>query len=41
MVLDDHGGPVYLGRREAAIDAWFGDRMDEITRFRLTMEGSA
>jgi len=40
MVLDDDGGPVYLGRREAAIDAWFGEDMNETTRFQLTLEGT-
>jgi len=40
MVLDDDGRPAYLGRREAALDAWFGDGMDEVTRFQLTLEGT-
>lgn len=35
MVLDD-GAPRYLGTREAAITAWFGDGMEETTRFALT-----
>ena len=39
MVLGEDGRPVYLGRRQAAIDAWFGDGMADITRFQLTLEG--
>ena len=41
MVLGADGRPLYLGRREAAIDAWFGDGMAEVTRFQLTLEGRA
>ena len=40
MVLGEDGRPVYLDRREAAIDAWFGNGMDEVTRFQLTIEGT-
>jgi N-acyl homoserine lactone hydrolase len=34
MVLAD-GQPTYLGKRQAAITAWFGDTLDETTRFEL------
>ena len=40
MMLGADGRPLYLGRREAALDAWFGDGMDEVTRFQLTVEGT-
>lgn len=29
------GAPAYLGKREAAINAWFGDDLDTTTRFEL------
>jgi N-acyl homoserine lactone hydrolase len=35
MVLQD-GQPTYLGKRDAAISAWFGDGLDQTTRFELT-----
>ncbi|MDE2515558.1 MAG: MBL fold metallo-hydrolase [Rhodospirillales bacterium] len=35
MVLED-GKPVFLGKREAAITAWFGDSLEQTTRFELT-----
>lgn len=34
MVLDGER-PSYLGKREAAIAAWFGDDLDQTTRFEL------
>lgn len=38
MTLRDDA-PHYLGAREAAITAWFGDGLDEIKLFRLTSGG--
>jgi glyoxylase-like metal-dependent hydrolase (beta-lactamase superfamily II) len=35
MVLDG-GKPKYLGKREAAITAWYGDDMETTTLFNLT-----
>jgi N-acyl homoserine lactone hydrolase len=35
MVLVD-GQPTYLGQRDAAIVAWFGDDLEHTTRFELT-----
>ena len=35
MVLED-GAPRYLGTREAAVEAWFGEGLDELTLFQLT-----
>jgi N-acyl homoserine lactone hydrolase len=36
MKLED-GGPVYLGGRDAAIRAWFGEGLDQTTLFQLTV----
>ncbi|MBU2534394.1 MAG: MBL fold metallo-hydrolase [Alphaproteobacteria bacterium] len=36
MVIDEGGMPRYLGQREAAISAWFGDDMNETTLLSLT-----
>jgi len=36
MVLRD-GRPEYLGKREAAIKSWFGDDLDTMTHFELTV----
>jgi len=36
MVLGDEV-PVFVGKREAAITSWFGDDLDTITRFELTV----
>jgi glyoxylase-like metal-dependent hydrolase (beta-lactamase superfamily II) len=36
MVLRD-GKPAFVGKREAAITAWFGDDLDSVTRFELTV----
>jgi glyoxylase-like metal-dependent hydrolase (beta-lactamase superfamily II) len=36
MVLKD-GMPTYIGRREAAIAAWRGDDLDQITTYDLTI----
>ena len=36
MVLAD-GAPRYLGEREAAITAWFGDDLEQTTLFRLVV----
>ena len=33
--------PFVSAGARAAIDAWFGDGMDETTRFQLTLEGTA
>jgi N-acyl homoserine lactone hydrolase len=38
MVLDG-GTPKYLGKREAAITAWYGDDMETTTLFNLTARG--
>jgi N-acyl homoserine lactone hydrolase len=35
MTLDGAGAPRYLGTREAAIKAWYGDGMDQTTVFSL------
>jgi N-acyl homoserine lactone hydrolase len=35
MTLDAAGAPRYLGTREAAIKAWYGDGMDQTTVFSL------
>jgi N-acyl homoserine lactone hydrolase len=35
MVLAN-GAPMYLGQRDAAITAWFGDDLEQTTRFDLT-----
>jgi N-acyl homoserine lactone hydrolase len=35
MVLDNDA-PMYLGQRDAAIVAWFGDDLEQTTRFGLT-----
>lgn len=35
MLLRD-GTPEFVGRREAAITAWFGDSLEQTTRFELT-----
>lgn len=40
MILKD-GKPQYLGRREAAIRAWYGDDMESTTTFALTVERPA
>lgn len=34
MVVED-GAPRYVGRREAAISAWFGDDLEQVTTFQL------
>jgi hypothetical protein len=36
MVLKD-GRPEYLAKREAAIKAWFGDDLDQMTTIELTV----
>jgi N-acyl homoserine lactone hydrolase len=36
MVLEN-GQPSYIGKREAAISAWFGDTLDRTTLFQLTV----
>ncbi len=36
MVLED-GRPEYIGKREAAITAWYGDDMETTTRIELTV----
>jgi len=38
MVLED-GKPVFVGKREAAIEAWFDDSLERTTRFALTLAG--
>ena len=35
MVLDN-GKPVYVGERQAAIKAWFGDNLEQMTHISLT-----
>jgi N-acyl homoserine lactone hydrolase len=37
MVLDTDGKTRYLGTRDAAIKAWYGDSMDQTTVFALTV----
>ena len=36
MLLED-GKPKYIGKREAAISAWYGDDMETTTLFKLTI----
>jgi glyoxylase-like metal-dependent hydrolase (beta-lactamase superfamily II) len=36
MVLED-GQPVFVGKREAAIEAWFEDSLEKTTRFELVV----
>lgn len=36
-LVERDGRLEFIGRREAAISAWFGDGMDETTRFELTI----
>lgn len=36
-MLQEEGRVRYLGRREAAISAWFGDDLETTTLFRLTV----
>jgi hypothetical protein len=36
MVLRE-GKPAFVGQREAAITSWFGDDLDTMTRFELTL----
>ena len=38
MVLENDK-PVFVGKREAAITAWYGDTLDQMTRFELTVAG--
>ncbi len=38
MVLEG-GKPVYVGKREAAIESWFGDTLDQTTHIALTVPG--
>jgi hypothetical protein len=40
MVLDD-GQPRYLGKREAAIRAWYGEDLNETTVISLLPDGPA
>lgn len=35
MVLDAAGAPAYVGTRSAAIQAWFGERLDDLTTIDL------
>ena len=35
-MIIEHGRPVYLGRRDTAVTAWFGEDMEQTTRFELT-----
>jgi len=37
-MLLDGGKPKYLGARQAAIEAWFGDDLDTLTTFELVVE---
>jgi hypothetical protein len=37
MVLAADGQPRYLDRREAAITAWFGEDLEQTTRFELVL----
>jgi glyoxylase-like metal-dependent hydrolase (beta-lactamase superfamily II) len=36
MVLQD-GQPVFVGKREAAIESWFEDALEKTTRFELVL----
>ncbi len=40
MMLHE-GNPQYLGKREAAITAWYGDDMETTTLFELTLPSEA
>ncbi len=37
MALDDRGKPKYLGEREAAISAWYGDTLEQTTIINLVI----
>ena len=37
MALDDWGKPKYLGEREAAISAWYGDTLEQTTIINLVI----
>jgi hypothetical protein len=36
-MTQDNGMTKYIGEREAAIVAWYGDDMEKTTLFKLTM----
>jgi N-acyl homoserine lactone hydrolase len=36
-MTQDNGRISYMGKREAAITTWYGDGMDQVTRFELTV----
>jgi glyoxylase-like metal-dependent hydrolase (beta-lactamase superfamily II) len=36
MRLDERGRPVYIGERKAGISAWFGETMEDTTRFDIS-----
>ena len=40
MVLEADGTTRYLGERDAGIQSWFGDSLDNTTVFQLTMGGA-
>ncbi len=40
MIIDGDGAPRYLGAREAAVTAWFGDDMNETTHISLLGAGA-
>ena len=39
LVLDAGGRMVALGEREMTVEAWFGDALEQVTRFDLTERG--
>ena len=40
LVLDGAGEMVAVGEREMVVEAWFGDALDQVTRFDLTERGA-
>ena len=37
-MLQDDGAPRYIGKREAAIAAWYGDGMEQTTLIDLVVQ---
>jgi N-acyl homoserine lactone hydrolase len=35
MRLNEHGQPIYVGERRAAISAWFGETLEDTTEFHM------
>ena len=37
MILDNRGEPKYMAPREASISSWFGETLDQLKMFDLTV----